>query len=232
MGLENPTVGPAASVDSQGTVTKHAAVPTTRPRLSNRVMIATLFFWLVAAFFGTASLHVTREAHWTTADGAAITFCSEAAPELVEEGRAEPADWCTYDDDHLGERLPSDAKSFSGNLIFDRESLTRQYAETAVQPDFWLTVGLGGAALTTLFGFARATGTVRAGLAAAISVVFLGLLLFPSFFTARIETDLKSELVTAWQWVVLFYFGSEAAIQGWKVRHSEGAGVAGDLERG
>ena len=198
-------------------------------RLSNGIMFLTLAFWVVAAFFGTAGLYVTREAFFTTKDGEPIASCSQVAPKLVEEGKALPSDWCTQGGTSLGPRLPNDAKSLSGSLIVDRRTLQTQYTETVTQPDFWLTVGLGGGSIVTLFGFARATGTLRAGLAASISVVFLGLLLFPTFFTARIETDLRSELVGAWKLIILFYFGSEAAIQAWKVLHSGGAQVSGDL---
>lgn len=198
-------------------------------RVSNGVMWLTLLFWLVSAFFGTAGLYVTREAFLTTKDGETIERCEQSAPTLVEQGNAQATDYCTYSGKLLGPELPTDAKSVSGNLVVDRDTLKRQYVETLTQPDFWLTVGLGGGAIVTLFGFARATGTLRAGLAAAISVVFLGLLLFPTFFTARVGEDLKSELMTAWQFVIMFYFGSEAAIQAWKVVHPEGAAVAGDL---
>ena len=83
-------------------------------------------------------------------------------------------------------------------------------------------------ALMFWFGFSQATYTLRAGLASAIFVVFLGVLLFPNAFTDEINEDMRKELVNAFQLVMAFYFGTEGAVQA--VKAWRGGGSGGDLD--
>jgi hypothetical protein len=202
--------------------------------LSKAWLSLVLSLWFVAALAGTINQAAPREALVQTSDGEPVDSCFEINPELVTSGGAEATDWCTSDSlVGRGPRIPTKGvEVIPGDIRFAAYDFLPTLLRALLLPDLWLTWGVGGAALLSLFFFARATGTLRAGLAAAISVVFLGILLFPTYFTARIPPDMRAELVKAWQWVILFYFGSEAAVQAWKVTHPEGANVTGDMKTG
>lgn len=194
--------------------------------ISRKVLLLGALLWLGASIAGTLGDSLPREVYFVTADDRGIDVCEFINPEAVQAGQAAPSEWCTRGE-VLGESLPTDARTITGAVTLDGVSAWSLLGGTLARPDLWLTVGVGGAALIFLYEFSRATGTVRAGLAVAISVVFLGLLLFPTTFTARIPADMRSELVTAWQLVVLFYFGSEAAVQAFRI--VKGRSEVGDL---
>ena len=98
-----------------------------------------------------------------------------------------------------------------------------------IPANVWFGMLLIAVALMFWFGFSRATYTLRAGLASAIFVVFLGVLLFPTAFTDEIDADMRKELVNAFQLVMAFYFGTEGAVQAVKAWRG-GAGSGGDLD--
>lgn len=185
-----------------------------------------MILWGFASFAGVFGQTLPREVFWSTSDGRGVGRCEAYNPAAVEKGSAAKLDWCTSDQ-VLGTSLPRDVQSFTGRIDATGIELGH-WLEVLSRPDFWLTIALGWSALIIMYAFAKVTGTLRAGLAAAISVVFLGLLLFPATFTVRIPSDMRAELVTAWQWVVIFYFGSEAAVQAWKVSHPDAANIRGD----
>jgi hypothetical protein len=181
----------------------------------------------VAGSIGSSLQFLPHEAFYVSASGENIDFCTNINPEAVAEDANVAWYWCTHDE-VLGETLPPDVESFSGGVLWDM--VTADDVVTAFgQPQLWLTLGLGLIALMFLTGFAKATGTLRAGLAASISVVFLGLLLFPTAFTYALPADMRGELIGAWQWVIAFYFGSEAAVQAFKVWKPAAAAVGGDV---
>ena len=129
-----------------------------------------------------------------------------------------------------GASLPADVEFTSTGVVLWDAVTKQQVLAAATQPDVWFTLALGAIAMLFLVAFSRATSTVRAGLAASISVVFFGLLLFPLNFTARIPADMRGELVNAWQLVLIFYFGTEGTVQAIKVlRPGTSEGVGGDL---
>lgn len=184
--------------------------------------------WTIASVAGSLGESLPRRVSFSTPNGAPIDICASLFPVAVEDGRARATEWCTVDS-VIGPSLPTDVRRTVGSIPWTDGIDWSDFLTVLVRPDLWLTLGVGGAALLLLFGFARGTGTLRAGLAVAISTVFLGLLLFPQSFTLRIPADMRSELVTAWQWLILFYFGSEAAVQAWKVARPNGADVTGDM---
>ena len=200
-------------------------------RLSRPMLIVAFFLWFVASVAGTlgGSLdRLPRDVSFSL-DGAPVDFCYIIRADAVEEDLSLANQWCTPDE-VLGPRLPDGIDTHLGEIQWQSVSWDT-FVETLGQPDLWLTVGVGGSALLFFIAFAQATGTIRAGLAASISVVFLGLLLFPAAFTARIPADMRSELVEAWKWVILFYFGSEAAVQAAKIVSPGSPSAGGDLER-
>lgn len=194
--------------------------------LKLRWFLVALALWFLASIAGTTGQMLPREALIATSDGRGVGVCGVYNPDAVAADRAKPTEWCTADE-VLGARLPDGVQSFPGDIMTGEINIDH-WLNVFSRPDLWLTLGVGGSAIVMLYAFAHSTGTLRAGLAAAISLVFLGLLLFPTTFTARIPGDMRAELVTAWQWVVIFYFGSEAAVQAWKISHPGGAKVGGD----
>lgn len=96
----------------------------------------------------------------------------------------------------------------------------------------WLAAGLGGTAIIALWVFARVTGTLRAGIAAGVVLVFFGLLLLPTTVTFGVPDDLRSELIWAWGLVIGVYFTTEAVIQGLKIRTNRDTSIQGDLASG
>jgi hypothetical protein len=195
------------------------------PRLLTGLALA---LWLIAAVVGTVgdSLKtLEREASFSF-QGEPVGTCSEINPAAVERDSAVATQWCTPSS-VLGPSLPSGVETYVGDIDWSNVGAS-DFVEALGQPELWLTLGVGGSALFIFAAFARATGTVRAGLAAAVSIVFLGLLLFPSAFTSRIAPDMRIELVSAWKWVIVFYFGSEAAVQAWKIANPNSP-AAGDL---
>jgi hypothetical protein len=196
------------------------------PTGSRRALWFALAIWVVAVFIGTAGRFAPREAFPMTGGGQSIVQCSDVfvGSERIEY---EQGDWCT-DGNVIGAVLPDDVTFSTGGVVLDWSSFRDQLIETLYQPDFWLAAGLGTAALVTIFAFASITGALRTGLAAGITVVFFGLLLMPGFFTFQVPADLRSELVDAWKLIIVFYFGTEGAVQAWKVVHPEGRNVGGD----
>lgn len=203
------------------------STPTPGPELKFGWFLLALAFWCVASVAGTLGRSLPREALLSTKDGRGLGPCESYNWDAVSSGQAKPYDWCTVDA-VIGRTLPPDVISSPGHIMMKGIG-PGAWADALLRPDLWFTIGIGGVAIVLIYVFARNTGTLRAGLAAAITIVFLGLLLFPSIFTARIPVDMRSELVTAWQWVVIFYFGSEAAVQAWKVSNPTRASVPGDV---
>ena len=128
----------------------------------------------------------------------------------------------------LGSRLPNDVDVAVRDINWSTVQFT-DFLGALGQPSLWLTLGVGGSALLIFGAFARLTGTQRAALAASVSIVFLGLLLFPAAFTGTVPSDLRIELIEAWKWVIVFYFGSEAAVQAFKLRSPGADGSTGDV---
>lgn len=195
--------------------------------LKFRWFLLVIGFWCLASIAGTVGQYLPREALLSTADGRGIGACDTYNREAVLSGEAMPQDWCTTDQ-VIGGTLPPDVRFSSGGLSIANISWA-DVLEAFIRPDLWLTVGIGGIAIVFIYIFAQGTGTLRAGLAAGISIVFFGFLLFPAVFTERIPVDMRRELVSAWQWVIIFYFGSEAAVQAWKVSHPKGSNIPGDV---
>ena len=193
--------------------------------LKLRWMLVLIIVWFVACLAGTAGQSLPRQVFYQTAEGQSIDFCVYINPTAVAEGTSQ-SDWCTADT-VVGSSLPTDVKSSVGGISLHGFEAS-VWIDVLTRPDLWLTIGLGTAAILCLFLFTKASGTMRAGIAAAVTIVFFGLLLFPTGFTNRIPADMRGELVSAWQWVVLFYFGSEAAVQAWKVAHPGAEGIPGD----
>lgn len=97
-----------------------------------------------------------------------------------------------------------------------------------IHPAAWLTIGVGASALIAFFAVADRTTTLRAPIAAAITIVFFGLLLFPIWFTGNVDQRLVERLIWAWVTMIVFYFGSEAAVQGTRIVQQR-KGVAGGM---
>ena len=185
---------------------------------------------MVTSFFGTAALYATRSVSYVLEDGSGIERCGIVAPELVTSDGADSDDWCTTgDSEKVADRLPATARAVPTELIVDRRTIGATLGETLFRPDMWLAAGLGSVAICMLFIFSRVTGTLRAGLAASISVVFFGMLLLPSTVTFGLPDDLETELVKAWGLMIAFYFGSEAAVQAVKVLSTRETNVQGDV---
>jgi hypothetical protein len=194
----------------------------------NWMLALAMVLWAIACIagtFGSSLMFLPRDAHFTL-DGESIDFCSSINPDVVEADLSVAWYWCSADE-VLGRSLPAGAETIQGRIRWSDVSW-EDIANMFGQPQLWLTLGLGLTSLIFLTGFAKATGTLRAGLAAAISVVFLGLLLFPTQFTGRLPADMRTQLVEAWKWVIAFYFGSEAAVQAIKVYSSRSSTVGGD----
>lgn len=98
-----------------------------------------------------------------------------------------------------------------------------------IPANVWFGMLLIEVAVMFWFGFSQATYTLRAGLASAIFIVFLGVLLFPDAFTSQIDDEMRKEFVNAFQLVLAFYFGTEGAVQAVKAWRGE-AGAGGDLD--
>jgi uncharacterized membrane protein len=82
-----------------------------------------------------------------------------------------------------------------------------------IAPELWLTISVGTGALVTFFALANRTSTLREPLAGAITVAFLGFLLFPFYFAAGTHPQFIDTLIWGWSVVMVGYFGSEAAVQ-------------------
>jgi hypothetical protein len=218
---EEPTSGDGNGDSGDG---EHTA------RLSYGGLAVVLVLWVVTSFFGTAALYATRSVSYVTEDGSGIERCGIVARDLVESGDADDDDWCsTVNPEKVADRLPATARAVPTALIVDRETIGATLGETLFRPDMWLAAGLGSIAICMLFIFSRVTGTLRAGLAASISVVFFGMLLLPSTVTFGLPDELEGELVDAWGLMIAFYFGSEAAVQAVKVLSTRETNVQGDV---
>jgi hypothetical protein len=86
-----------------------------------------------------------------------------------------------------------------------------------IHPELWLTISVGAGALIAFFALANRTSTLRAPLAASVTVAFLGLLLFPFYFTSGTHPQFTETLIWGWSVVMVGYFGSEAAVQATKI---------------
>jgi hypothetical protein len=86
-----------------------------------------------------------------------------------------------------------------------------------IHPELWLTISVGAGALIAFFALAQRTSTLRAPLAASVTVAFLGLLLFPFYFTSGTHPQFTETLIWGWSVVMVGYFGSEAAVQATKI---------------
>jgi hypothetical protein len=84
-------------------------------------------------------------------------------------------------------------------------------------PSAWLAIGVGASALIAFFVLANRSDTLRAAIAAATTVAFLGLLLYPVWFSDAVDQGMREELVWAWTIIVVFYFGTEGAVQGTRI---------------
>lgn len=187
------------------------------------VAISILVVWVVTVFLGTVGLTLPREVSFATHDGQPLDFCSNL------EIDAPDSSLCTRDGDVVGLPASSEVESFVGDPQLDFDTIQNEFLKTLIQPTFWLALGLGGAAVITLFSVARATGAFRTGLATSVTLIFFGILLFPGGLTAGLDHELRSELINAWKVVIAFYFGSEAAVQAFKVFSPTGRSVTGDI---
>jgi hypothetical protein len=176
-------------------------------------------------FLGTVGLTLPREGSFATRDGQPLDFCSNVDPAID----APTLSLCTLDGDVVGSPSSSEVVRQVGEQILDYDTVSDQFWKTFFQPAFWLALGLGGVAVVTLFTVARATGTFRTGLATSVTLIFFAILLFPGGLTAGLDHDLRSELINAWKVIIAFYFGSEAAVQAFKVFHPSGRTVTGDV---
>lgn len=198
--------------------------------LTGKAIFAAIPLWVIGVFFGTASTATSRRANPITSDGKLIVPCIQEARGAAANPTAAPGDWCLQAEGTvIGPDLPADVSYTQGEIVLDRASFNHTLWETLSRPEFWLATSLGILALWVLFIFARNSGTLRTGIAASVTVVFLGLLLFPGYMTQTVPADLRSELIGAWKLLIVFYFGSEAAVQAWKVVHPEGKEVTGDM---
>lgn len=186
-------------------------------------LISILVVWAITVFLGTVGLAVPREVSFATRDGQSLDFCSNL------EVEAPDSSLCTRDRDVVGLPTSSEVESFVGDPLLDFETIENEFLKTLIQPALWLALGLGGAAVLTLFSVAHATGTFRTGLATSVTLIFFAILLFPGGLTAGLDHDLRSELINAWKVVISFYFGSEAAVQAFKVFYPTGRSVTGDV---
>lgn len=199
-------------------------------KIIGKAIYAVIPLWVIGVFFGTASTATSRRSYPTTAEGKLIVQCVPEGLGAEENPPAMPGDWCVQSEGTLiGPDLPADAKFLQGDILLDIDSFYRTLWETLVRPEFWLATSLGILALWVLLIFARNSGTLRTGIAASVTVVFLGLLLYPGYMTQTVPADLRSELIGAWKLLIVFYFGSEAAVQAWKVVHPSGKEVTGDM---
>lgn len=188
-------------------------------------VVLILAAWVITVFLGTVGLTLPREGSFATRDGQPLDFCSNIDRKID----APPLTLCTLDGDEVGPPGSNKVVSHVGEQLLDFETVRDQFWKTLFQPAFWLALGLGVAAVLTLFSVARATGTFRTGLATSVTLIFFAILLFPGGLTAGLDHDLRSELINAWKVVVAFYFGSEAAVQAFKVFNPSGRTVAGDV---
>lgn len=99
-----------------------------------------------------------------------------------------------------------------------------------VHPAAWLSIGVGASALIAFFVVAERTGTMRGAIAASTTIVFLGLLLYPIWFSSAVDEELADRMVWAWAVIIVFYFGTEAAVQGTQVVQRRKAVSAGATE--
>lgn len=228
-GGSTPATAGAAAPGTRTTTVTTTGAEGSAAGFPNWMLWLAMLLWAlacVAGTFGNSLRSLPSDVSFSTADGQPVNFCYLINPAAVEEDLEVANQWCTPEE-VIGRTLPSDVRSYQGEVQWD-EIGWGDLAGIFGQPELWLTLGLGLTALMFLTGFAKATGTLRAGLAAAISVVFLGLLLFPVAFTYQLPADMRSELVEAWQWVIAFYFGSEAAVQAFKVWKPQAAAIGGD----
>lgn len=188
-------------------------------------VVLILGVWTVTVFLGTVALTLPREGTFTTRDGQPLDFCSN----IDQTSDAPALSLCTLDGKVIGHPGSDDVVSHVGGQLLDFETVRAQFGKTLFHPQFWLALGLGGTAVFTLFSVARSTGTFRTGLATSVTLIFFGILLFPGGLTAGLDHDLRSELINAWKVVIAFYFGSEAAVQAFKVFHPTGRTVTGDV---
>lgn len=225
--VDSPSGGGEGATSPEGDIATGGGFP-------RYLLWVAIGFWLLASVAGavSAALPTLPEEASISRQGEIVDTCDVIAPTLVAADPSIAGNWCTATED-LGRRLPDDVQFTSTGAIAWEAVNKGQVIAAATQPDVWFTLAIGAIAMLFLVGFSRATNTVRAGLAASISVVFFGLLLFPVNFTQRIPTDMRSELIHAWQLVLIFYFGTEGAVQAIKVLRPEGgASVGGDLAAG
>lgn len=190
-------------------------------------LILLLALWLVTCFMGSATSFVTRNAYFTTMDGRPIERCGNLGL------GSNPREWCdSLTLESLGQLPEDQVQVHSSSVILSGETIGHAFGETLVRPDMWLAAGLGGTAIIAFWVFARATGTLRAGIAAGVVLVFFGLLLLPTTVTFGVPGDLRGELIWAWGLVIGFYFTTEAVIQGLKIRTDRDTSIKGDLASG
>jgi hypothetical protein len=227
--LPEPVLVEGDPAGTTAKVTRTTTTPSTNSGFPNWMLWLAIVLWFVACVAGTFGSSISSLPHeaFIQLDGQPVAACSVMNPAAVEGDPDVASQWCTPDD-VLGATLPDDVTFVQGDVDWqevDWDDLANVFGAA----DMWLTLGLGLVGLIFLVGFSKVSGTLRAGLAAAISVTFMGLLLFPVAFTSRIPADMRGELVTAWQWVIAFYFGSEAAVQAVKVLRPAGSTAGGDL---
>ncbi|SMO77749.1 hypothetical protein SAMN06266982_11832 [Propioniciclava tarda] len=146
--------------------------PRRRPplNLTNGWLVAALVLWLLAAYAGTVAEALPREVIYTTRDGQGIGYCQDYFREAVARGDASNYEYCSTDT-VFGRRLPEGHQSHVGAIQLGSIK-PADFLVAALKPDLWLTVGVGGVAMILLFVFARATGTLRGGLAVSIALSF------------------------------------------------------------
>lgn len=165
-------------------------------RLPRYLLPVAIAFWSVASVAGAISIALPSlpQEVSISLDGRTVDACRVIAPDLVQEDPSISDDWCTSQE-LLGPTLPDNVEfNSTGTVVWDAVEFD-DVLKAATVPTVWFTISLGAIALVFLIAFSQATGTLRAGLAASISAVFFGLLLFPQYFTSLIPGDMRAELI-------------------------------------
>jgi hypothetical protein len=90
-----------------------------------------------------------------------------------------------------------------------------------------MAIGVGGSAILAFFALFDRTDTMRGPLAASVTIVFFGLLLFPVWFSDSIDPGYSDKLVWAWALVISFYFAVEGTVQVKKINEQGKGELAG-----
>lgn len=202
-------------------------------KFGNSFLWLAVLFWLLACFAlagYTALDNFPREA-FLSFDGQPVGSCSVIAPSLVAGNSAAASAFCTASQvlEGVPGQLPDGVTVTNGSIDFSTLRLG-DWLQAVLQPPPIFVAAIGAIALLFLVNFSKATSTVRAGLAASITVVIFGLVLFPRGLTSLGDVGLRSQLVDAWKLIIAFYFGTEGAVQALRVLKPGSGTPGGDLE--